>query len=205
MGSLVAWRTPSLFQTRTFLAPVCRQMALTANNWPSPRHVTRGLRSSQAAAGCTSYERMFTSLSLLSVILDTFLFVGKISFLELNTDLELPLCCLFPLGAMELSLLLSPTHRDKPPCKAQTYSCILIIQALIYTFLKSSHGLFCGCVWSHCTFTEVILVDSNLSDRLKIFGHHDDCFLTCEENSVLDSFTYKTEHYHLENVDWNIQ
>ena len=33
--------------------------------------------------------------------------------------------------------------------------------------------------WGHRTFTEVVLVDSNLSDRLKLFGHHDDCFLTC--------------------------
>lgn len=54
MDSLVACRTPSLFHTRTFLAPVWGQMALTANSWPSPRHVTRGLRSSHPEAGCTS-------------------------------------------------------------------------------------------------------------------------------------------------------
>ena len=54
MGSLVDCRTPSLFHTRTFLAPVWGQTALTANSWPSPRHVTRGLRSSHPPAGCTS-------------------------------------------------------------------------------------------------------------------------------------------------------
>lgn len=59
MVSLVDCRTPSLFQTRTFLAPVWGQTALTANSWPSPRQVTRGLRSSQAAADCTSWGCIF--------------------------------------------------------------------------------------------------------------------------------------------------
>lgn len=40
-------------------------------------------------------------------------------------------------------------------------------------------------IWCHRTFTKVILVDSNLSDRLKVFGHHDDCFLTCEHKLLV--------------------
>lgn len=61
MGSLVACRTPSLFQTLTFLAPVWGQMALTAKSCPSPRHVTRGLWSSHDTAGCTSCRHMIKS------------------------------------------------------------------------------------------------------------------------------------------------
>lgn len=217
MGSLVACRTPSLFQTRTFLAPLRGQTALTANNCPSPRHVTRGMWSSQAAAGCTSCVHIsippfiFTTDTLVKfpLILSNHSLYGKhatvamsslinelegfdcqpilanhkdtvyvgdkilpvliatqymiffnlhqcvvflpffgyerqqscylcwkwrnpivrfsLSFADTNTvlgsdvsDLNLPLCRLFPLRAMKLSLLLSPTHRDELPCKHKT-------------------------------------------------------------------------------------
>lgn len=57
--------------------------------------------------------------------------------MELNMDLELPLCCLFPLGAVELSLLLSPTHRDKPPCKTHNIQLDIIIQTYYMNFYIS--------------------------------------------------------------------
>lgn len=48
-------------------------------------------------------------------------FLDAFLFLQMNADLDLPLCCLFPLRAVKLSLLLPPTHRDKLPCKSISY------------------------------------------------------------------------------------
>lgn len=39
-------------------------------------------------------------------------------------DLDFPLCCLFPLRTMELSFLLSPTHRDELSCNTETYTTV---------------------------------------------------------------------------------
>lgn len=63
--------------------------------------------------------------------------------------------------------------------------------SILMIFLHSMNHLvpLCRSIWSHRTFTKVVLVDSDFSDRLKVFGHHDDCFLTCEHRLlVIHSF-----------------
>lgn len=53
---------------------------------------------------------------------------------------------------------------------------------------------------SHCTFTKVILVDSNLSNWLKVFCHHDDCFLPCEHKQMTVYYFLRLLHQHLFGV-----
>lgn len=46
-------------------------------------------------------------------------------------------------------------------------------------------------ILSQRTFTKVVLMDSHLSDGLKVFGHHDDRFLACEQKAIPPS-NYQT-------------
>lgn len=47
-------------------------------------------------------------------------------------------------------------------------------------FLQSMNYLISLEPLIYRTFAKVVLVDSHLSDRLEVFGHHDDCFLSCK-------------------------
>ncbi len=77
--------------------------------------------------------------------------------LQLNTDLDLPLCCLFPLRAMKLSLLLSPTHRDELPYKTEQIQNTIGREYYNYTailqiFLHSMNIILCPSVAANPQF-----------------------------------------------------
>lgn len=96
-----------------WFSPVWGQTELTAKSWPSPLHVTLGLRSSHDMAGCTSChidkrgETVRHSLNSVQLLLG-----WKVNHIPYY---GLLLGSVLALWAMELGLLLPPAHCNKLP------------------------------------------------------------------------------------------
>lgn len=91
------------------------QLTVTSPRHPRPPVVPR---SSRLHLLCFR----FTSSSSLRLKESVFVFLNHtLMFLCSDRDLDFPLCCLFPLRAVELSLLLPPANRDELSYKNTQY------------------------------------------------------------------------------------
>lgn len=86
-----------------------KQLAITSPRYPWPASIP----------GCSWLHFLRMQKILNSTPFLTHLLRGRKCLIS---NLDLPLCCLFPRRTMELSFLLSPTHRDELSCNVKIYN-----------------------------------------------------------------------------------